>query len=624
MRKRSLALLLALLLCFSLLSGCKKDKTAREDPAATGSTAPGGTDGPTQATDPADTQTPTDTEPVDLSNAPKRLLNAGSRDYAEDGYVDMINFRDMEYVRPDTDELCAQFEQLAKMAEQGDDPDKILTAYYAASDAFLNFKTMDSLAYIRYTLNTNDNYFKDEYDALELASSDISEKAEAFYKACANSPVREALERDYFGYGYFDKYEDYEVFTNPEYLALKKQEDELLAEYRSALQDPQIEFNGKTQSYYDLLEQYDDIQTYSEYMEYISLLESYYTQYNQSVGKIYLELVRVRRQMAEVLGYESFADYSYEIVYERDYSHEQGQAFLKEIRTVLAPLFGEIGEMSLPQHVSMQEKDLTAALSTAVSRMGGRIEEAFRFMTAYGLYDLTSTPEKFDSSFTTYLNNYEAPFLTVNSQGTSSDFVTFSHEFGHFTDSYVTYDGDEDLETAETFSQAMEFLALCYTEGVLTDSQIRGLLKRNLYETLDAFVFQAALADFEDRVYALDNDEITLDRINSIYRQCCKDYGIYDEGFDFYYTYRWFEVTHFFEVPYYVISYAVSADTALQVYEREKEESGAGLAAYERLLDRTAGDGVQTVMTEAGLENPFRAGALQQIAEFYRQEFNLS
>ena len=630
--KKLLCLLLVAVLALGCFSGCRIQLLA--DPAMTEfinalrptePTAPSESTPTDTPTEPTETDAPETEAPAEI---PQRLQNAGERDYLEDGYVEMVPFPEMAYERPDVETLEAQIEELAAMAERGDDPDAILTAYYAVSDGFLNFRTMDSLSYIRYTLNTNDSYYKDEYDWLEQVSPDLQEKLETFLKACANSPVRDALERDYFGYGYFDEYEDYEVYTNPDYLALAKQEEELLAEYRSALESPTITYGGETLDYNEALaaaeEALENSSTYTEYYEsvdrYIGVLKAYYEQYNVSVGQIYLELVKVRKQMATVLGYESYADYAYEISYERDYTHEQGAAYLAQVKELLVPVYEEVGSAG-SGGFSMTQDQVERALTAAVRSIGGEVQEAWDFMHAYELYDLSVAPEKFDSSFTTYLYNYEAPFLTVNAKGTSDDFTTFSHEFGHFTDNYVNYGADEDLETAETFSQAMELLALCYTEGVLSQTQIREMIRGNLSSLLEnSFLFQGALAAFEDRVYALDESELTVEKVNECFRQSCIDYGAYDEDWDFYYRMMWIDVTHFFEMPYYVISYVVSADTALQVYRLESEQTGAGLDAYRRLLDRTPGDGVQAVMQTAGMENPFRSGSLTELAAFFREQ----
>ena len=242
-------------------------------------------------------------------------------------------------------------------------------------------------------------------------------------------------------------------------------------------------------------------------------------------------------------------------------------------------------------------------------------------MRRYELCDISKSPRKLEASFQTYLYDYEAPFVFLNSRGDGKDLITFAHEFGHFTDAYHNYGAEEDLETAETFSQSMEFLALTYTDR-LSQQQKEKLLKYELSDVLNTFVNQGCFADFEARVYALPVEEITLDNINGIFLQCCKDYGFYVPGFDFYYAKYWIDVLHFFEVPYYIISYCVSAETALQVYRLETETPHAGVDAYFRLLDRDYEAGVQKVMEDAGLESPFREGVLEQTAAFFREKLD--
>ena len=85
----------------------------------------------------------------------------------------------------------------------------------------------------------------------------------------------------------------------------------------------------------------------------------------------------------------------------------------------------------------------------------------------------------------------------------------------------------------------------------------------------------------------------------------------------------WCDQYTFYEAPFYVISYCVSAETSLQVAALEMEQCGAGVEAYLRLLDRDDGAGIQQVMEDAGLKSPFADGALENAAEFLRRELNL-
>lgn len=576
---------------------------------------------PSTDTDPVPPETPAPSQirPDSGDDALIRWQNGGARDYLPDEPVELVLFSEMVYERPDTEAMFDAFDELIERGKSSEDADALLRSYENVYDQYIRFYSMDSLANIRHCLDTTDSYYSAEYDWCEAQTPSVEEKLELLYKAFAAGPARNALEEAYFGDGYFLKYDDYEVYTNETYLALAKQEEEILSEYRSLTAEPTVTYNGEERPFWDLM-------ATENYYQYMTVLRSYYAKYNPLIGDCFIRLVRIRKQMAEALGYESYADYAYDITYSRDYTPEQGRAFLDEIQTELVPLSEEIeGDYSLSllrQDSGISEAETHGMLESAVQTLGGTILDAWNFMNAYELFDITKADEKLDGSFQTYIYSYEAPFVFVNSQGTSGDYTTFSHEFGHFTDSYYNYGAEEDLETAETFSQSMEFLALTYTDQ-LTESQKQRYLKIQLSDMVSTFITQAAFSSFEDKVYALPDDELDLDTVNGLFLETCQDYGIAESGFDFYYSQYWIDVLHFFEVPYYVISYCVSAQTTMEVYELEVNHAGDGVDAYFRLLDREHEAGVQQVMEDAGLENPFREGAIAETARFIAAQLNL-
>ena len=626
--------LLALVLAASLLlTGCMvlpalPVPTAGPETTAvpTAPTPPPSTETPTPPTtaEPVITTTeeptpPTTEEPIDPNDeALIRWQNGGEKDYLPDEPVAMVPFSQMEYVRPDVEALYGDFDALAERAKDSDDAETLLQSYYDLYTRYVSFYSMDALANIKYSQNTTESYYKDEYDFCENETPTVEEKLEALMKAFAASPARDALEEAYFGAGFFEKYDDYEVYTNPEYLRLSQEEAALLTEYRDLTAELLVTFNGETKTLDEWLETDD-------YYEYIGVLQAYYEQYNPSVGEVFVKLVKVRQQLAAVLGYDSYAEYSYEMTYHRDYTPADGDVFLNGIREHLAPLMEDVYSdytLSSLSAGTSTEQGVMDMVQSAAKNIGGAVWDAFRFMRAYELCDIAKSAVKIEASFQTYLYDWEAPFVLVNAQGSGDDYTTFAHEFGHFTDSYRNYGADEDLETAETFSQAMEFLALKYTD-TLKDQQKTRLLKYKLVDLLQTFVYQGAYAEFEARVYALDPEELTVKKVNQLFLDSCADFEIAEPGFDFYYSQCWIDVIHFFEVPYYIISYCVSAETALQVYELEEAQEGEGVAAYFRLLDREYGAGVQQVMEDAGLDNPFRDEVLRETADFFLDKLGL-
>ena len=120
-------------------------------------------------------------------------------------------------------------------------------------------------------------------------------------------------------------------------------------------------------------------------------------------------------------------------------------------------------------------------------------------------------------SFTTYLDNYDAPFLFIDPYCDTEDVTTLSHEFGHYLDAYVNYNAYESLDLSECFSQAMEYIMLdrCAMQDGDEQAALR-LIK--LLDTLDLYVTQASFAEFESRVYAMDEDELDADALNLLAR----------------------------------------------------------------------------------------------------------
>jgi hypothetical protein len=69
-----------------------------------------------------------------------------------------------------------------------------------------------------------------------------------------------------------------------------------------------------------------------------------------------------------------------------------------------------------------------------------------------------------------------------------------------------------------------------------------------------------------------------------------------------------------------MISYVVSNDLAMQIYQRELEVPGDGLALYENILYANESR-ILTFAQEYGLDNPFTPGRPKALAMFFREAF---
>ena len=185
------------------------------------------------------------------------------------------------------------------------------------------------------------------------------------------------------------------------------------------------------------------------------------------------------------------------------------------------------------------------------------------------------------------------------------DRLTFTHEFGHFCNDYASYGSVAGIDVAEVFSQGMEYLSLCYGE----DS--KAMKKLKMLDGLCVYVEQAAYASFEQQVYALEAEELTAENIRRLYEQVGTDFGFDVWVWD---SRSFVNITHFYTNPMYVISYVVSNDAALQLYEKEQEETGSGLKTFEENL--TTQETYFLAFTEsAGLKSPFVEGRIEEVRQ---------
>ena len=69
----------------------------------------------------------------------------------------------------------------------------------------------------------------------------------------------------------------------------------------------------------------------------------------------------------------------------------------------------------------------------------------------------------------------------------------------------------------------------------------------------------------------------------------------------------------------YVLSYVLSNDAAMQIYQREKEESGAGKALLEAHF-ATEQVSLLAFLESAGLQSPFAPDRLQSVEQLFKKE----
>ena len=491
------------------------------------------------------------------------------------GFSKIVKFSDMEYVRPDMDVIAEKANAAIDAGISGKLTNQILNAVWDYYDVYESYMTAYDLAYVHYQANLSDLYWEGEYEFCAENTAKLDQYLEDIYYALAKNPRREELEEEYFGEGWFDDY-DGESWYDDELVSLLEQEQILIAEYYDL-----------TAEAYELGE------------------EKFLDAYAEPLAELLAELVLLRQELAGSVGYDRYTDFAWDFYYYRDYTPKQAKTYLEELK-VLVPLYEQVNtwETFAVGDESCSEAEVYDYVQTAAKEMGGEVWEAFRLMEAADLCDISASPYKSGMSFELYFYEYCEPYVLISGTGTRYDCLTFAHEFGHFATDYAAGGSIAGIDVLEIFSQAMELLSLDHANAGESMADMK------LADCLSTYVEQAAYAAFELAIYDLPAVKVTGENILAIYKEICTEYGFAAVDWD---VRDMVTVPHFYSNPLDIISYVVSNDAALQIYQQELETPGAGLETYQQSL-ATEQEYFLAFLEEAGLQSPF--GRVDSVKEF--------
>lgn len=497
--------------------------------------------------------------------------------------VSSTAFQDMEYTRPQEDDLPKAVDAVEAAIEEGVGVDELMECIYTVYDRYYDFYTNYSLANIHYYKDLTDIYWEDEYEHCLSLTAGVDAVMDQMLYTLADCPLKEELESgEFFGEDFFDAYQGESIWDDT-FTSMMEQE--------AALQS----------RYYELNEEAMAVQYGTE---------EFYTTYGSQMLQLYVDLVALRQDIAQYAGYPDYAAFAYEFYYYRDYTPEQATGYLSDIAEALVPIYQRLGGSSIwntGYQESSQQETLRYVKDTAEA-LGGTVQDAFEAMESGGLYDISYSENKYAASFEVYLTTYSSPFVFVDPTMTVYDQLTFVHEFGHFCNDFASFGSGAGIDVKEFFSQGMEYLSLGCGEGR------EKLVKLKMADSLCIYVEQAAYAWFEQQVYALPEGELTVDKVTELFGLAMKTFGMDIWGID---SRDLVGVHHFYDAPMYVVSYVVSNDAALQLYQLEQQEAGKGFALYQQNL-ATVEWTFLSFVESAGLESPFAEGRIESVKKTFQ------
>ncbi len=536
-----------------------------------------------------------------------------------------LDFDKLVYERPDFASAANHLSELTKTVKDNLIPVEEQIALILDADKFyIEIASMHTLARIYSYIDTSDEYWAGEYEYVSTSYPAFAQAVEKLFVAAANSPHRQRFETDCFG-GSLEKYLDGGIYSD-EAVKLMADEAALEAQYSSlSTTNVRITYKGKTDTYDNIISEYLD--AYGEnsklYLSAKKACDSLYSAaYKERSAKLFVELLKVRKKLSDTLGYESYETHAYNTMY-HDYSPEKLDALVEDVTSYVIPVYVKLSNYVFRPYISDFESSLDAAdkadkillLNTMYeifSETDSELGEAYSYMLQHKLYDVSEkNPNRFTGSFTSYVENNNSPFLFVSLKGGASDYMTLSHEFGHFFDMYTNDNESASLDFAEISSQTLELLSLSKMKNVFDEDTYKYIYYLELDSVFSTIIYQSFYAAIEIAAYELDYDEINIENLNKIVQKTAEKFSFSSSVNSI----SSVMIPHLMLYPYYVQSYATSMAVSAQIYCMEQETAGAGFAVYKELIDRNGDFTFEESIENAGLKSPFEENALKEIAD---------
>jgi len=536
---------------------------------------------------------------------------------------DTVKFKDITYSRPDIARVNAAVAEVTEKIEKNEISfDEQITAVRSLEEPYSHVLTMYSFANIYNSKDSSVKYWNDEYSYVTANYPSFAEALEDMFVAAANSPHAERFEEEYFGDGLIEEYKDGGNFTD-NMIKLWESEEKLEAEYSSlSTATVKVDYRGVNDTVDNILSFYrtkygENSPEYSS--AYSFCMSSYQKKVTDISSEILVKLIRVRKLIADELGYDSYMTYAYE-THGRDYTAEEMKLFLEDITEYVVPVYSVLNYYVFSSYFQTnkpEELRLDQLINKGYDMLLHTDEELadiFAFMLQFELHDIEKgETNRKPGAFTTYLHGYEAPFIFITADGTVTDYTTLFHEFGHFCEQYINGTTDTSLDQQEVSSQGLEYLMLHYLDGYVSERDAQYIKFKQLSSALEVLVIQGFYAKFEELAYAIPFEQISKESLDGAVVSAAEDFGLNTEYLN---DISVVMIPHIFMYPFYVQSYCTSVVPALELYFTEKENEGEGLTAYLRLLDFAGSDYTFVeAMENAGLTSPFEKDILRKIAD---------
>ena len=552
-----------------------------------------------------------------------------------------MKFSEMPYERPDLDKVKRELGDLTGRLKAAESYEEARAVFLEKEAAERHVDTLVTLASIRNSIDTRDEFYDGEMNFWNAAGPELEEYTKAWTAAMLASPFRKDFAAEYGDLMFVNAEIELKTFA-PEIVPQLQRENDLTQEHQKLIASAKVPFEGKTYT----LAQMGPFQSDADDARRLAAWKAvgqWYKDNQPELDRIYDELTHLRDEMGRKLGYEGYTPLGYYRMKRNCYTKEDVESFRAAVRKYLVPLADRVfraqaQRIGVAYPLSYADNalkfrsgnprpqgtadDIIAQGKKFYDELSPETSEFFQTMLDNDLMDVLATEGKAGGGYCTGIMDYKVPFIFANFNGTQGDVEVVTHEAGHAFACWMNRDRVPGsyvwpgMEACEVHSMSMEFMAWPWTEGFFGPDT-----KKYLYSHLAGaltFIPYGTLVDhFQHEVYA--NPDMTPAQRHAVWKELQGQYMPWvrlDGDIPFFADGEaWQRQSHIYGAPFYYIDYCLAQTVALEFWallQKDKE------AAWEKYMAYTKQGGSRTftaLLENAGLDTPFDEKCLREVCE---------
>ncbi len=557
-----------------------------------------------------------------------------------------MKFKDYPYERPDLEKIQKEFIALLEEFEKAETFEKQDEVMVRINKMKRDIGTLAQLVSIRHSIDTTDEFYDKESEFMDQNMPLIQALDSKYYKLLLASKFRKELEEKWGKHIFVLAEYSLKTFSE-EVIPLMQEENKLASDYVKLMASAKIIFDGKENNIPQMTP-YLESKDRSIRKEATLKTMEFFAENEDKIDAIYDGLVKVRNEIAVKLGYENFVELGYARMLRSDYNHVDVAGYRKQVYEDLVPFVTELWKRQAKRINQEDLKYYDEFLKFTTGNAKPKGEEAwmvdkakkmykelsdetnefFTFMTENELLDLTAKKGKAGGGYCTFIDNYKAPFIFSNFNGTSGDVDVLTHEAGHAFQVYSSrnYELPEYVwptyEACEIHSMSMEFFTWPWMNEFFKEDTEKYKFA-HLEGAVKFIPYGVTVDEFQHFVY--ENPNATPAERKAKWREIEKKYLPHKDydgidilergGF-------WFKQAHIFGMPFYYIDYTLAQICALQFWHKSRTDKENAWADYLRLCQAGGSMSFLNLVEHANLKNPFINGTIKETIEPVKEYLN--